>query len=554
MWFSLVMATVTGFPVVSLLLLNRYDVIGLELWRDTVRNKERLVQQSENLPPPRLLAIGGSGVFYGIEASLLSERLGFPCYNLGTHAGFGLEYHIRRAKRLLRAGDIALLAAEYHSYYTPESKLSDLQWRYFFTHEKINILQLNSPAQICRLLFLAPPEEYGVSIGNWHRLVNGTLEKERLAASFSHEAIFMSTHGDMRIFQGKPVRIPRQAVPSNPFPMEIRAVLADFRDWCRQNDVRLLVTLPNALIQSVGRQEVDAAAATVRREMDVLQIATVGAIDDATFPPPFFFDTPYHLTPAGRRIRTELLAKALESALHNSRPRASKEPTALVLLTDWQDPQERSHNYGKYPDAEYRLWATTPATHPSQLDPTGLKLALANGTPVFTFDPTAASMLVEAGFRTEQVARSVITPAEILAEAKGRVAYFALTPDEALAWAKSAPLRNLLSLQGDRYNVGAWDASDTIPIRTGRAALGGCQFESHFRSIGESRRRPAYVHLDAHGNKGQNTIAIRIDRYRVQETRGGLVVIFNPALGLIESVHHTQGGEVLIESLYRVEP
>jgi hypothetical protein len=62
---------------------------------------------------PRILVVGGSGTLFSFDASLAARRLGMPVVNFGTHAGLGLGYILDRAARVLRPGDIVLLAPEY---------------------------------------------------------------------------------------------------------------------------------------------------------------------------------------------------------------------------------------------------------------------------------------------------------------------------------------------------------------------------------------------------------------------------------------------------------
>jgi len=73
-------------------------------------NKERI---AATMSGPRVLAVGGSATLHSFDTVTASKRLGLPVVNFGTHAGLGLSYTLDRAERILRRGDIVVLAPEY---------------------------------------------------------------------------------------------------------------------------------------------------------------------------------------------------------------------------------------------------------------------------------------------------------------------------------------------------------------------------------------------------------------------------------------------------------
>jgi hypothetical protein len=73
-------------------------------------DKERIAAA---ITGPRILAVGGSATLFSFDSETASRRLGMPVVNFGTHAGMGLTYILDRASRILRPGDIVLLAPEY---------------------------------------------------------------------------------------------------------------------------------------------------------------------------------------------------------------------------------------------------------------------------------------------------------------------------------------------------------------------------------------------------------------------------------------------------------
>ena len=73
-------------------------------------DKERIAAAA---PGPRIIAVGGSATLFSFDSKTASQRFGRPVVNFGTHAGMGLTYILDRAGRILRPGDVVLLAPEY---------------------------------------------------------------------------------------------------------------------------------------------------------------------------------------------------------------------------------------------------------------------------------------------------------------------------------------------------------------------------------------------------------------------------------------------------------
>lgn len=70
---------------------------------------------------PRVIAIGGSGTLFSFDSEVATRYISRPVLNFGTHAGLGLPYILDRAGRLLRAGDVVLLAPEYELLQAPSA-------------------------------------------------------------------------------------------------------------------------------------------------------------------------------------------------------------------------------------------------------------------------------------------------------------------------------------------------------------------------------------------------------------------------------------------------
>ncbi|MGK0187479.1 MAG: hypothetical protein ACI9R3_003267, partial [Verrucomicrobiales bacterium] len=69
---------------------------------------------------PKLVLVGGSNLQYGIDSSLLEERIGLPVVNMGIQASIGLRFMLAEVEESARPGDLFVVVAEHGLYFKPE--------------------------------------------------------------------------------------------------------------------------------------------------------------------------------------------------------------------------------------------------------------------------------------------------------------------------------------------------------------------------------------------------------------------------------------------------
>lgn len=77
--------------------------------RDVVAVKLQLASET---PSPRWLIVGGSSAWFGFDSGLLENATGERVVNLGAHADLPLWFQLGQAEKVARPGDTVLLAAE----------------------------------------------------------------------------------------------------------------------------------------------------------------------------------------------------------------------------------------------------------------------------------------------------------------------------------------------------------------------------------------------------------------------------------------------------------
>lgn len=73
-------------------------------------DKARRLEETKS---PRILIVGGSSAAFGVNSAALERVSGQPVVNLGLNAGLGLRFILNQASSAIRPGDLVVLSPEY---------------------------------------------------------------------------------------------------------------------------------------------------------------------------------------------------------------------------------------------------------------------------------------------------------------------------------------------------------------------------------------------------------------------------------------------------------
>ncbi len=256
-------------------------------------------------PSPRLIFIGGSGIALGLDSALIEEQIGLPVINMGVNAGFGLHYMLKEVEPMLRQGDIVLVVPEYeHFYGTLLEGDQNLLWA----------LRIR-PASIRQT--------------TWQQLLQLVPEIPSFMQQRVQEILHRQTdpiynrnafneHGDFV----NHLQLPAQAISLYAIgdQAEINrnalAELAQFSNTAKARGATVRLVYP-AIAESFWHYQRNAAKIEQLHEL----IQREQIIEEASLPSDFllpealFFDTVYHLSESGRRLRSERIAALLKEDL-----------------------------------------------------------------------------------------------------------------------------------------------------------------------------------------------------------------------------------------------
>jgi hypothetical protein len=253
----------------------------------------------------KIVLCGGSSCEFSLDGERLLQRHGLPAVNLGRGAGFGASVLVQAALPAVRPGDTLVLALEPGLLTEPlEPPALGVQVSFALGHPEWVVAPRVGQAALpwpSALLALRP--------GAYHvfTLVGKLLQGRPL---YRYKLSDMRPSG----FNQTPVRLPitGPAGHTGRLVPEAHRLLADLRDWCRTNQVRLVYSLPWSYTPPSavpGYQQLNARfLLQIIDYMPVLRDPRLGACTVLEW----FADTGYHLNAEGSAQRTDELAEQLK--------------------------------------------------------------------------------------------------------------------------------------------------------------------------------------------------------------------------------------------------
>ncbi len=264
----------------------------------------------------RIILVGGSGLYCGIDSEMLQKKLGRPVVNMGLYFGFGITPLLREIRPYLHPGDVVVMIPEYT---VMLDKYDDFARRWLFTlAPNSNLLHY----------YQNTPEPFKTFVVDFSGLIQSKLESipviaramlrtGRFSGWFNNG--YVSFHDE---FNGEGDSL--NGFPSIAFPKgKGRSVfLPGYRDqslaavntFCREakeQGIQALFVFPAYASEEYALVSGEFLHYAQRLKNELL-CPVVGSPGDFLYPYRFFADNENHLTAEGKRRRTERLVELLE--------------------------------------------------------------------------------------------------------------------------------------------------------------------------------------------------------------------------------------------------
>lgn len=271
-----------------------------------------------SLDRPKLLIVAGSNANAGISCQTIQAATGVSCLNGGVHAGIGLDYLFARARSWLNPGDMVLLPLEYEHYLgngIPSDRFVD----HVLAHDPQYLRSLDLISQV---RFLGGISFERLGQGVIARLTHSPSNQKQAIAG---EEVNKNQYGDNTHQREADLTPELRERIANLQPLSLGGYLkssygmekiAEFVNWCQQNEIKVLATWPNTIWFEQYRQpQPQAFFQSIEDFYRSLGVPLLGSAESAMYDKSMFYDTIYHPHDRGKRQRTEELIGLLRPYL-----------------------------------------------------------------------------------------------------------------------------------------------------------------------------------------------------------------------------------------------
>jgi hypothetical protein len=278
----------------------------------TIDKHNRLAQQ----PPPRVVFVGGSNLAFGLDSSEIERSLGYNIVNMGLDLSLGLDFMLREIEPFLARGDVVVISPEYEEFIDMyPGKVTTLFPEAIVYPRSV---QFFSYRHFALLL-----DEGLILIGEITRaamrfLSEGVISEQRSDNSYVRSAF--NEYGDITRHHNLKRRdlTIRQFGASSPESItRVIDRLNQFNDHCRREHISVFYSYPpifTGQLQAYTEMIYEIASNLSRR----LHFPILDTPEEMSFPIDYMFDHEYHLSLAGKQIRTNHLIATLRKELSNS--------------------------------------------------------------------------------------------------------------------------------------------------------------------------------------------------------------------------------------------
>jgi hypothetical protein len=294
--------------------------------RDVVAVK---IQLAAEAPSPRWLIVGGSSAWFGFDSGLLEKAIDQRVVNLGAHADLPLWFQLSQAEKVARPGDTVLLAAELVHFWrdrptdygaiklgviAPEAFSAASWWRKWELLAAVPCSHVVGRVLVKLTGRHFPPKPISELMQDLRARWTGEYTGE---VPGYYNYLELDPHGDFTRTRGPSGhRLETYGLTeSHAVAREVWSDVAASAARLRSRGVACRFTW-----QPFEKQRlIDYDAAIVRENLREIRARLascgweeVGPPSDSMFPTEYFYDTAYHLTSEGARLRTLRLIARLK--------------------------------------------------------------------------------------------------------------------------------------------------------------------------------------------------------------------------------------------------
>ncbi len=255
---------------------------------------------------PKIILVGNSSLAFGIDSPRMEEALGMPVINTGLYGALNDEFAENVAKENIGEGDIVVVA---HTDYQNDEIITNPGMAWITIENHFDLWHLIDAKNIEPML-KALPKYILKCIRLW------VFHSGNLDSGDAYSRLQFNANGD-DIFDRPKTELSEDFFAAAIFPgIDEEAVsrLNVLNDYCKERGATLVIAaMPIAQGKYTASKE--AYEAFEKELAEKLDAPVISHFTDYMIPYGYFFDTEYHLTNDGVRIRTDLLIGDLKAFL-----------------------------------------------------------------------------------------------------------------------------------------------------------------------------------------------------------------------------------------------
>ena len=288
--------------------------LNVKHWQETkIKIAEKKSEKGK-----KLVFIGGSSVLFGINAKEIEDYYKIPVVNFGSYIGY-IYLIFEDAKKVLNKNDIVIIPLEYTGYTKKYQKsFTNQDLGYIFLFEKDLYKKFDPERKIncvrffINKLFNIKPQKYAqnliresspmfdtpYSIKYWNENGDNIAErkqiKEKIDKVYREKASnqnFYYTKKDMQSLENK------------------NSYLNEFLKFAKENDIKVYFIAPTLLINP---ETIAPSRYNIKELWDYAGYDYLDDVEDSFLDKKYFYDTNYHLTNEGAKLRTKQIIKLMD--------------------------------------------------------------------------------------------------------------------------------------------------------------------------------------------------------------------------------------------------
>jgi len=327
--------------------------VKAEWWIKNVYDiKQHYGQSMQSKSENKIIILGGSNALFGINSRYIENATGLKVLNLASHMWLDLDFHLYKLKQFIRKGDIVILPLEFE-YYFPNEKRDAwfnnnmIAWGddYLDQLSFENYLSFLIATPVNRLFGLMMAkrkpkyQESSVAIEDLDKILSEEGEGWR---GYSYRS--MSLSGDITPDEETTQEVLSKYSNGYDYLSSGEEIRQGFlAGWNKLETLvekyqgRLILTWPTTIRRGISDLSLSENQRKINYFKDKLASNNIIIYCNPAlynFDINLFFDTQYHLTKTGSKIRSETLSLCLKNILADSSYRAMEFSDALNIVRE----------------------------------------------------------------------------------------------------------------------------------------------------------------------------------------------------------------------------